>query len=74
MVGTWSKSESVLSSTWRELEALYRVVQSSVDNLERQNVLVNCDNKNVCSILQVGSKKSILTRYSCKSKQCLQRK
>ena len=50
VVGSWSEMESVLSSTWRELEAVYRTVHSSVKSLEGQNVLVNTDNKNVCNI------------------------
>ena len=60
VVGSWSESESMLSSTWRELEAVYRFVHSSLDSLEGHSVLVNTDNKNVCSILQVGSKKPYL--------------
>ena len=60
VVGSWSETESVLSSTWRELEAVYRTVHSSVKSLEGQNVLVHTDNKNVCNILQVGSKKPYL--------------
>ena len=52
----------MLSSTWRELESVYRFVHSSVDSMEGQTVLVNTDKKNVCSILQVhvGSKKPYL--------------
>ena len=60
VVGSWSETESMLSSTWRELESVYRFVHSSVDSLEGQTVLVNTDNKNVCCILQVGSKKPYL--------------
>ena len=30
VVGSWSETESMLSSTWRELEAVYRTVHSSV--------------------------------------------
>ena len=60
VVGSWSETKSVLSSTWRELEAVYRKVHSSVKNLEGQNELVHTDNKNVCNILQVGSKKPYL--------------
>ncbi|MCG7877889.1 MAG: reverse transcriptase domain-containing protein, partial [Candidatus Thiodiazotropha endolucinida] len=66
VVGSWSETESALSSTWRELETVYRVVQSSVEILEGQNVSVNSDNKNVCSILQVGSKKPYLHDISVK--------
>ena len=74
VTGSWSESESALSSTWRELEAVYRVLQSSLGYLEGQTVIVNTDNKNVCSILQVGSKKPYLQDNAvkvdilCKSK------
>ena len=64
VVGSWSETESVLSSTWRELEAVYRTVHSSVKSLEGQNVLVHTDNKNVCNILQVGSKKPYLQKVA----------
>ncbi|XP_052782688.1 uncharacterized protein LOC128218952 isoform X1 [Mya arenaria] len=60
VVGCWSETESGLSSTWRELEAVYRVLHSSVGCLEGREIIVNSDNKNVPSILKVGSKKPYL--------------
>ena len=66
VTGSWSESERALSSTWRELEAVYRVLQSSLGNLEGQTVVVNTDNKNVCSILKVGSKKPYLQDIAVK--------
>lgn len=38
VTGSWSESESALSSTWREFEAVYRVLQSSIGYLEGQTV------------------------------------
>ena len=66
VTGSWSESERALSSTWRELEAVYRVLQSSLGNLEGQTVVVNTDNKNVGSILKVGSKKPYLQDIAVK--------
>lgn len=60
VVGSWSDTETGLSSTWRELEAVHRVLHTSVKCLEGQKVTVNTDNKNVCSILKVGSRKPYL--------------
>lgn len=60
VTGCWSNTESGLSSTWRELEAVHRVLHSLVQSLEGQTVLVNTDNKNVDTILKVGSRKPYL--------------
>ena len=60
VVGSWTESESGLSSTWRELKAVHRVLHSSINSLEGQKVIVNTDNKNVASILNVGSRKPYL--------------
>jgi hypothetical protein len=57
IVGSWLESESNLSSTWRELESVYRIVNSFVPKLQGKKVLLNTDNKNVCSVLKNGSKK-----------------
>ena len=58
--GSWSDHESVKSSTWRELEALNRVIQNNVDSLSGKRIGVVSDNKNVSRILKVGSKKEDL--------------
>ena len=60
VIGCWSETECGLSSTWRELEAVYRVLHSSVKTIEGHDVVVNTDNKNVCSILKTGSRKCYL--------------
>lgn len=64
VIGSWSVEESCLSSTWRELEAVHRFVRSSTAGLKGQRVVVNTDNKNVCSILSVGSSKPYLHRVA----------
>ena len=62
--GSWSNSESELSSTWRELESINRVLKSSSSICSQSNVKVVTDNKNVPTILSVGSKKSYLQDLS----------
>ncbi|KAK3084634.1 hypothetical protein FSP39_016613 [Pinctada imbricata] len=58
--GNWDYNETHNSSTWRELEAVRRVMYSNLDKIERQSLQVVSDNKNVKHILEVGSKKEIL--------------
>ena len=60
VVGNWTADESRLSSTWRELEAVNRVMKSRVNFIQNQNLNVISDNKNVSKIMQVGSKKPYL--------------
>ena len=60
MYGNWSTSESAMSSTWRELESVNRMIKNSVEKLKGKNVYVNTDNKNVETILKVGSRKRAL--------------
>ena len=55
--GVWSRLETEKSSTWRELDSVYRVIHSKSDDLSNSIVKVVSDNKNVSHILQVGSKK-----------------
>ena len=64
IVGTWSTLEAGLSSTWRELESVKRVVQSSTDLLSNSFVNIITDNKNVPTILKIGSKKPYLQDVS----------
>lgn len=58
--GSWSVDERALSSTWRELEAVHRVLQNSITSLEGHSVTWKTDNKNVASILNIGSRKPYL--------------
>ena len=57
LYGFWNVGEQKQSSTWRELEAVRRVLEQSVDKIRDMSVEVFCDNQNVEHILQVGSKK-----------------
>ena len=57
VVGDWSCQEKIKSSTWREVEAVKRVLISNVGILRNKRVKVLSDNKNVTSILQIGSRK-----------------
>ena len=56
VVGSWSKYEQNLSSTWREAEAISRVVKTNVEVLRNSNVKLYSDNKNVKSVLVSGSR------------------
>ena len=66
VIGTWSTEEGKSSSTWRELEAVHRVMQSYGDSLEGHHVCVNTDNTSACSILGKGSKKPHLQEIAMK--------
>lgn len=57
VLGSWNESERSFSSTWRELEAAKRVLYTVGDQVRGQNVKVVMDNKNACSIVNVGSNK-----------------
>ena len=52
------------SSTWREVEAVKPVLISNVGNLRNKRIKVLSDNKNVTSILQIGSRKPELQRQA----------
>ena len=53
--GQWSADEMVLSSTWRELKAVYNVLQSFASKLSGHAVKWFSDNQSVVHIVQVGS-------------------
>ena len=53
--GQWSADEMVLSSTWRELKAVYNVLQSFASKLSGHAVKWFSDNQAVVHIVQVGS-------------------
>ena len=59
VLGTWSVSESVESSTWREPVALSvsRVFNSVVESMEGRTVRWFTGSRNVVQILKVGSSK-----------------
>ena len=58
VIGEWTLLEKCKSSTWRETEAVSRVIQSNVDILKDSSVKVFSDNKNVKSVLLNGSRKT----------------
>ena len=58
--GQWSGEEACQSSTWRELEAVLRVLQSVAAKLANSHVRWFSDNQNVPHIMQVGSRQPIL--------------
>ena len=55
--GHWSPQEAAMSSTWRELRAVFAVLQSFAEKLQGHTVKWFTDNQNVVRIVQVGSKK-----------------
>ena len=55
--GYWSPQEAIMSSTWRELKAVFTVLQSFAQRLQGHTVKWFTDNQNVVCIVQVGSKK-----------------
>ena len=65
LVGNWSETEQSLSSTWRELEAAHKMIESSVHVLKNHTVTLKTDNKNVSSIVKNGSKKHNLQMLAC---------
>lgn len=62
VIGEWSESERTLSSTWRETEAVNRVVHSHSNVLKDSCVKIFSDNQNVKSILLNGSRVSGIHR------------
>ena len=59
-VGSWSEEEMSKSSTFRELRATRRVLESLAPHLRGSEVLHRTDNKNTEIILSVGSRKADL--------------
>ena len=58
--GQWLPHEARLSSTWQELQAVLKVLQSLTSKLQNQRIRWFTDNQNVVRILSVGSKKPLL--------------
>ena len=56
----WTQGERSRSSSWRESEAVKRVLNSNLDQVRGKKVKVYSDNKNVESILKIGSRKEDL--------------
>ena len=58
--GQWLPHESTRSSTWRELKAVHRVMESLADKLQNQRIRWFSDNQNVVRILSVRSRNPVL--------------
>ena len=58
--GQWLPQEAKLSSTWRELLAVLKVLQSLTSKLRNQRIHWFTDNQNIVRILSVGSKNPLL--------------
>ena len=57
-MGLWTVEESSKSSTWRELEPFDRSLNTIGEIIK--SITWHTDSKNVCRILEVGSKKPYL--------------
>ena len=64
--GRWSEDESTRSSTWRELAAIFRVLQGRGKSLQGKTIRWCTDNQNVVSILNFGSGKRDLQDLALK--------
>ncbi|KAK3084685.1 hypothetical protein FSP39_017394 [Pinctada imbricata] len=64
MYGSWDLSEQKESSTWREIESVNRVLKHSLPIIENKCTEVYTDNKNVETILNVGSRKPHIHKVS----------
>ena len=60
MFGSWSMAEQAESSTWRELEAVKRLLINFVNILSGKTIRVFTDNLNITHILNIGSRKMVL--------------
>ena len=58
--GVWSGFVREMSPTWREAEAVKRVIQSNIVIIKGKKVNAYWDNKNVQSVLKIGSRKETL--------------
>ena len=60
VMGVWNNQEKLKSSTWREIEAVKRVLYSNYSFLQGRKIKVFYDNKNVKTVLKAGSMKDDL--------------
>ena len=58
--GQWLPHESACSSTWQELKAVHRVLESLANKLSNQRIRWFSENHNVVRILSVGSRNLVL--------------
>ena len=62
--GLWAENEKSMSSTWKELEAVRRILVSLLSFLKGKHIKWFTDNQNVVSIVNKGSMKSKLQEIS----------
>lgn len=60
VMGVWNNQEKLKSSTWREIEAVKRVLYSNYSFLQDRKIKVFSDNKNFKTVLKAGSMKEDL--------------
>ena len=66
VTGQWTCGDSVRSSTWRELECVYRVMEECAQVMQGQNIEWHTDCKNVISVIKNGSRKADLQLIALK--------
>ncbi|CAC5379326.1 unnamed protein product [Mytilus coruscus] len=66
VMGSWNSVESLKSSTWRELEAVYRVLLSLLVILQGETIKWYTDNQNIVYIIKQGSRKGDLQLIAIK--------
>ena len=72
--GAWDDDEKSSSSTYRETEAVRRVLNSNIEVLQGKKVKWFSDNKNVKAILKSGSSKADLQEIALSIQQtCVER-
>ena len=72
--GAWDDDEKSFSSTYRETEAVRRVLNSNIEVLQGKKVKWFSDNKNVKAILKSGSSKADLQEIALSIQQtCVER-
>ena len=62
--GQWLPNEKTLSSTWRELKAVHKVLESLTGKLANQRIRWFTDNQNVVRILNIGSRNPLLQQVA----------
>ena len=58
--GQWLPNERIKSSTWQELNAVHKVLDSLTNKLANQRIRWFTDNQNVVRILNIGSRNPLL--------------
>ena len=59
-MGAWTPDEANQSSTWRDLRGTHLVLSCFAQQLQGKEVRHRTDNKNVESVLQIGSPSKLI--------------